>query len=629
MPPRTTWRELFYHNWKRRFLWETDSGGDGVKRGDGGEGEGDEEEDEEEEEEESFGIRVSARFKPRLVPRGSGDEDRMEVIGGKKAVLPLHQRLALIKMNRKLDSNKDAFKVLKHQGGWFGKEMNDRVPGKTPEEKIADEDRDQGETVERSQQSPHPTQPSSVSLTGGVQLIDDANNSVVLVDRIKGLRGFRFDHVMKDSASQRSTYETATMRLVTEFLNGYNATCIVYGQTGSGKTHTMFGPNDAPFDPPREGEGNILPQSWGIVPRTVSEVFLALDYRKDNLNDTVDSDLFVSYVEIYGNDVTDLLRNGAPCGNSRVATQRYVLDGSAEVAVGSLGETIGCLNTGETQKKKAATSMNDRSSRAHSLFVLTLRQKCRRSGVARTSRLFLADLGGSEQTKKSLPLRTAGPTDAGSDEAEAQEQEQETSKQRMAEAIHINLGLLALKQCVTALRRKKHVPYSDSKLTLLLSTGLGGDSQTSVVVCGAQEGRHVAETIAAMRFGQVCRGISTTATADANVVQDVFEKINEGIAECEAKIKENERWEERDVRKYGDDGKLIEVRKTTVVVGAEEWHERLTALVRQKMELTGDDIDNVYANDTTLVQGFGNAHEYGMGNKVSGGRGEKDECVTS
>jgi len=567
LPSNTSWKDIFIRNWKRRFLWENDV-----------------ESNSESLDEQSFNIQVSARFKPRS---NNADDNNMSVVGGKRAVLPLHQRLELIRMNRKLDSNKEAFEVLKNQGGWFGEEMKDRFP--------VDDDRDPSEIAEGS--------PPALSLSGGVQLIDDKNDSVILVDRIKGIRAFHFDNVVKESASQGLVYELSAMHLVTEFMNGYNATCIVYGQTGSGKTHTMFGSNSEPFS---VNKGD-LPESWGIVPRTCSEVFRALDFRKQSIDKKIETEAFVSYIEIYGNDVTDLLRDGALCGHNRATTQRYVLDGSAEVPVRSFSESIECLNKGEQQKKKAATSMNDRSSRAHSLFIITLNQKCSCTGKTSTSRLFLADLGGSEQLKKSQPFKAA---DASTDEVEV-----ESSKQRLTEAININLGLLALKQCVTALRRKRYVPYSDSKLTLLLSPGLGGDSQTSVVVCGAQEGKHVAETIGAMRFGQVCRGISNTAQANANIVQDLFQKINDGIAECEENIKKHERWETREDNQYGEDGELIEVRKKYAVVGAEEWHERLTSLIRQKMELTGEDMDDVYANDSTKVQGFGNAHKYGMGKK--------------
>ena len=49
--------------------------------------------------------------------------------------------------------------------------------------------------------------------------------------------------------------------------------------------------------------------------------------------------------------------------------------------------------------------------------------------------------------------------------------------------LYINLGLMALKSCVEALVSKsKYIPYSDSKLTMMLSTALGGNSKTYVII---------------------------------------------------------------------------------------------------------------------------------------------------
>lgn len=45
--------------------------------------------------------------------------------------------------------------------------------------------------------------------------------------------------------------------------------------------------------------------------------------------------------------------------------------------------------------------MNERSSRAHSILILSLKQRNLRTGVEIESKMFLADLGGSEQIKKS------------------------------------------------------------------------------------------------------------------------------------------------------------------------------------------------------------------------------------
>jgi kinesin family member 5 len=102
----------------------------------------------------------------------------------------------------------------------------------------------------------------------------------------------------------------------------------------------------------------------------------------------------VSYVEVFGDDVTDLLDNGARCGHSKVSAQRYVLSGATGRKVDSLEEIAELLEQGELQKRKAATAMNDRSSRAHALFIMTLDQYDVKTDRRVKSQLFLADLGG-------------------------------------------------------------------------------------------------------------------------------------------------------------------------------------------------------------------------------------------
>ena len=167
---------------------------------------------------------------------------------------------------------------------------------------------------------------------------------------------------------------------------------------------------------------------------------------------------------------------------------------------------------GEAQKRRAATALNDRSTRAHSIFILTLKQRRHTSSIdddnadadtdadtdgevtagsgapmtttTLTSKLFLADLGGSEQVKKSqvevgkskkypaketdatvTDLKASANSDA-DDENDRKERDQALFStgfemaERMREAVYINLGLLALKKCIEALNAKSsYVPY--------------------------------------------------------------------------------------------------------------------------------------------------------------------------
>ena len=53
------------------------------------------------------------------------------------------------------------------------------------------------------------------------------------------------------------------------------------------------------------------------------------------------------------------------------------------------------------------------------------------------------------------------------------------------------------------LLRPVHVPFADSKLTMLLHDALGGGARTTVLICASLEPSDAIETISALRFGEV------------------------------------------------------------------------------------------------------------------------------
>ena len=155
-----------------------------------------------------------------------------------------------------------------------------------------------------------------------------------------------------------------------EVVNGHNAAILVYGQTGSGKTYTMFGE----IDDANAGSSGLVPRCCDMLLEAIQS---DLRWHKQRIRSAVT----LSYVELYGNEVTDLLRGGKKVGQSRVAADRYVLDGAADVVVpveGTCSEgavTIRrLLHVGAEMRRKASTEMNERSSRAHAIVTLTLTQ---------------------------------------------------------------------------------------------------------------------------------------------------------------------------------------------------------------------------------------------------------------
>ena len=70
------------------------------------------------------------------------------------------------------------------------------------------------------------------------------------------------------------------------------------------------------FGPGREAS-YLATRDRGIIPRACVEILTALGQRQ--CVNKIQSKLTVSYVEIFGDQIFDLLKSGAPCGQSKVA----------------------------------------------------------------------------------------------------------------------------------------------------------------------------------------------------------------------------------------------------------------------------------------------------------------------
>jgi uncharacterized protein YukE len=163
----------------------------------------------------------------------------------------------------------------------------------------------------------------------------------------------------------------------------------------------------------------------------------------------------------------------------------------------------------------------------------------------------------------------------------------------------------------------------DSKLIVILSQGLGGDSRTAVVVCGSMDSTHAAETMSTMRFGERCSLVETEARQNASKLASILAKLDAEIKATEAAILTKERWEM--VEKQREDllaekGTVEaavggrEVVKVARLVGAESERKHLEALLAQRAELTGGQ-DVSLLQESTKVKGFGRefAALYGIG----------------
>jgi len=270
---------------------------------------------------------------------------------------------------------------------------------------------------------------------------------------------YAFDRVFNPATPNADVF-TECRELIQSVVDGYNVSILSYGQTGSGKTYGMSGPE-------------------GIIPSSIT--LLLEEMRRLKVKGweyTVDA----AFVEVYNETLNDLLGDakkwdegddlGASTRASTKKKEKHEIHHdpiSGKTTVSNLSSVplwppppseetsddssatsyteravTRLLDTAAKNRRVAATKSNERSSRSHSIFILTLRGSCATTSEASEGLLNLVDLAGSERLKESG-----------------------AEGSRMKETQAINKSLSSLGDVIAALGGKKdesHVPYRNSKV---------------------------------------------------------------------------------------------------------------------------------------------------------------------
>ncbi|KAL0122232.1 hypothetical protein PUN28_007166 [Cardiocondyla obscurior] len=365
-----------------------------------------------------------------------------------------------------------------------------------------------------------------------------------------------FSHVFTPDVTQKEIFKTVALPLVENLIYGRNGLLFTYGVTGSGKTYTMTG---------ESRNAGIMPRCLDVIFNTIanyqtknfvfkpdklngfdvqSEADAMLDRQHElhagllqktprpakhrkvesdgDSNPTVTHEhnesqsvvvepdnayaVFVTYIEIYNNNVYDLLddddiRNKPPQikilredGNKNMYVHAVT-----EVEVKSAEEAFELFQNGQRKRRVAHTALNAESSRSHSVFTIRLVQApldsegehvIQDKRVVCVSQLSLVDLAGSERTNRT-----------------------KNTGQRLREAGNINNSLMNLRSCLEILRENqnqgsnKMVPYRDYKLTHLFKNYFDGEGQVRMIVCVNPRADDYDETIQVMKFAEMTQEV--------------------------------------------------------------------------------------------------------------------------
>ena len=323
-------------------------------------------------------------------------------------------------------------------------------------------------------------------------------------------QGFKFDAVLDERATQADLMSHFD-DIVEGVLDGVSCTAFAYGQTSSGKSYSLIGKGvDDVFRtklPRIQVRADIYSNrdSWGVIPRSIFELFEKLECDENSI---VSFTVRCSFMQIYNDRVFDLLtsskgnKTGLPIREDSDALGGVTIHGLSSVEVSTAEQAIKLLYQGGRRRTVRETSCNERSSRSHAIFRLSV-ETCsvgrNDTSVTRRSLLNLVDCAGSERW--------------GSDER---------SKLSATELTSINTSLSALGNCVSALaQRSKHIPFRSSALTRILKDCLGGGARAMIIAtvhstpsCRFETASTLAFASRALSLGKILPNVKVDERAD-------------------------------------------------------------------------------------------------------------------
>nr|XP_030688653.1 kinesin-like protein KIF27 isoform X3 [Globicephala melas] len=346
-----------------------------------------------------------------------------------------------------------------------------------------------------------------------VRVIPNTQQVIIGRDRV-----FTFDFVFGKNSTQDEVYNTCIKPLVLSLIEGYNATVFAYGQTGSGKTYTIGGGHVDVLSFSKFS-ASVVEGQKGIIPRAIQEIFQNIS---ENLS--IDSKIKVSYIEVYKEDLRDLLELETSMKDLHIREDEKgntVIVGAKECQVETADEVMSLLEMGNAARHTDTTQMNEHSSRSHAIFTISLRQVAKNKEAAEdgswyshqhiVSKFHFVDLAGSERVTKT------GNTG-----------------ERFKESIQINSGLLALGNVISALgdprRKSSHIPYRDAKITRLLKDSLGGSAKTVMITCVSPSSLDFDESLNSLKYANRARNIRNKPTLN-------FSPESDRMGEMEFEIK--------------------------------------------------------------------------------------------
>jgi len=370
------------------------------------------------------------------------------------------------------------------------------------------------------------------------------------------------DNFFDCDSSTQDVYSETTAHHVPRLFNGNNGSTFCFGPTGTGKTFTMFGDENHP----------------GIVRLVGMDIFESLVQKNLSGSSRVKCRLRLSALEIYGDKVRDLLNSG---GSERFGDDiriqsngegKSTIQGLSYKYVENYAAYVELVELCREARITESTSANAVSSRSHCIIQIVLHQENEVTGKKVVSKMNLIDLAGSERAtvtdgygnKRSRDVtdkrkrNKSFPRCQNEDQPRSRSRErssfrstsierhpQPSLKTRLGECQDINSSLLALKEVIRSLvKRKKFIPWRNSKLTRLLEDTLQGEGAAYMIACISKGSAQWMATRDTLEYGTQARMIKLSSKAQRKArrlgMRDLKTELKQSHARCDDLWQENQ-----------------------------------------------------------------------------------------
>ena len=341
--------------------------------------------------------------------------------------------------------------------------------------------------------------------------IEPVSNDQLILSHKNLRRSYTFNLVFAPESSQEDVFFNCSIdKLIDSALDGYSVTIFAYGQTGSGKTYTIMGRDDAINE-------KVLSNNKysGIMPKSINYIWSTVSTKQQKFY------IKVSFLEIYNEQINDLLNPS----NSNLQIrwdqkQGFFVEGLLVIECKKPQDIVEIILQGTKNRKKGSHDLNKDSSRSHTILTVYLISEFQSGGESykKYGKISFVDLAGSERLK-----------------------ETHSKGGMVKETGNINKSLFVLGKVISSLTDKKstnqHIPYRDSKLTMLLMDSIGGTAKTLMIACVSPSSVYSDETMSTLNYASRTMNIKNKPL----VQMDMREKISEGLKEeNEIYLEENE-----------------------------------------------------------------------------------------